>query len=131
MSRGRNALGHAKVSYLYEDEIRRLGRRAVLPLLRYVSSQRSRSDAVARVAAARIAADLADETAIGDLIALVDDKDALVRFHAHRALSRLAGGDHGSTTDAADQDPQSLKAVRGAWQTWWESRSNAPERPSR
>lgn len=124
-------IGHAKISYLYEDEIRRLGSRAALPLLRYVSSPRSRSDAVARVAAARIAADLADETAIGDLIALLDDKDPLVRFHVRRALVRLAGGDQGSTIDTADQDPQSLRAVREAWKTWWKSRSNAPDRPSR
>ena len=115
-------IGHAKLSYLYEDEIRRLGSRAALPLLRFVASPRSRSDEVSRVAAARIAADLADETVIGDLIALLANNDALVRFHATRALKRLAGADYGVPADGAEQDSDTFDATREGWETWWQTR---------
>lgn len=116
-------IGQAKLSYLYEDEIRRLGSRAALPLLRYVESERSQTNAAARVSAARIAADLADSTVIGDLIVLLDDSEPQVRVYAARALERLAGIDQGRPAEAWQDDPLVCQPTREAWQAWWQSRS--------
>jgi ferric-dicitrate binding protein FerR (iron transport regulator) len=116
-------IGETKLSYLYEDEIRRLGSRATLPLLRYVESPRSQAHDAARVSAARIAADLADSTAIGDLIALLSDGDPRVRVHAARALERLAGNDQGRPAEAWQDNPLACQPTREAWQAWWQSRS--------
>lgn len=123
-------IGHAKLSYLYEDEIRRLGSRAALPLLRYVASPRSQSDAASRAAATRIAADLADETVIAELIALLADDDPQLRSHAARALQRLTGIAQGQPVQAWQDDPASCQPTREAWQAWWESRTTGRARPA-
>lgn len=116
-------LGQTKVSYLYEDEIRRLGSRAALPLLRYIASPRSQANVAGRISAARIAADLADSTVIGDLIARLSDPDPQVRVQVARALERLAGTDQGRPAAAWQDDPFTCQPTRDAWQEWWRTRS--------
>jgi ferric-dicitrate binding protein FerR (iron transport regulator) len=116
-------LGQTKLSYLYEDEIRRLGSRAALPLLRYVASPRSQANESARVSAVRIAADLADSSVMGDLILLLSDADPQVRVNVARALERLAGTDQGRPAAAWQDDPLTCQPAREAWQEWWRTRS--------
>ncbi|HVX10838.1 MAG TPA: zf-HC2 domain-containing protein [Pirellulales bacterium] len=112
-------LGQAKLSYLYEDEIRRLGSRAALPLLRYAASPRSRTKQTSRAAAVRIAADLADSSVVGDLIGLLDDGDPQVRVDAARALERLTGVNQGRPSDAWREDLDACRPTVESWRTWW------------
>jgi hypothetical protein len=121
-------VGRAEMSRLYEDEIRRVGSRAGLPLLRYVESPRSQSDTASRHAAARIAGDLADKRVLGDLVALLGDDDPEVRFHAARALHRVSGTDRGHPPEAWKDDPLSCQSTREAWQEWWQLRSTKRSR---
>jgi ferric-dicitrate binding protein FerR (iron transport regulator) len=116
-------IGHTKVSYLYEDEIRRLGSRAALPLVRYVESPRSRASDRSRQTAARIAADLADSTVIGDLIRLLGDDDARVRVYVATALERLTGQNQGRPAAAWQDDRESCLPAVEAWQEWWRERA--------
>lgn len=118
-------VGQAKLSYLYEDDIRRLGSRAALPLLRFIESPRSHANATARISAARLAADLADSSVIGDLIALLADDDASVRVHAARALKRLTGLDQGRPADAWRDDPEACQPALESWRAWWQARRAA------
>lgn len=122
-------LGQAKLRYLYEDEIRRLGSRASLPLLRYVASPRSRSNEAARTAAVRIAADLADSSVIGDLIGLLNDGDPDARFHAARALERLTGTNQGRPADAWREDLAACQPTIELWRAWWQSHRATYARP--
>ena len=120
-------IGEAKLSYLYEEEIRRLGDRAVLPLLRFIASDRSLSDPARRTIAARIVADLATAEVLDDLIDLLADDSPAVRGAAAQALFRLTGRDQGysleqwRTDDAATREAGSL-----AWRQW---RSENGRRP--
>jgi hypothetical protein len=122
-------VGRAKVSYLYEQEIRGLGEYCVLPLLRYVQSDQSRSDPGQRIQAMRIVADLAPAWAVRDLIDLLGDPEADVRFHAAAALKRLTAQTQGREPDAWRADPAECAETRARWLTWWEQ--NAARYPAR
>lgn len=115
-------VGQAKLSYLYEDEIRRLGSRAALPLLRFIESPRSQANIASRVSAARLAADLADSSVIGDLIALLADADPRVRVHAARALERLTGVNQGRPAGDWQDDLAACQPTLEAWRAWWQAR---------
>jgi hypothetical protein len=118
-------IGETKLAYLYEDEIRRLGDRAVGPLLKFIASDRSRSDPKRRDVAARLVADLAPWPAIADLIGLLDDHSPIVRESAARALSRLTGRDLGYSLDQW-RDPSGSISHSGpqAWRAWWAENQN-------
>ena len=122
-------VGAAKLSLLYEDELRRLGDDGVAPLLAYLKSTRETPDIAQRAAAARIVADVAEARWIADLIALLTDANADVRIHAARALERLTGRDQGC--DAVTWQTQSWEACESAhqkWVDWWaEHRDRYPE----
>ncbi|HND53959.1 MAG TPA: zf-HC2 domain-containing protein, partial [Pirellulaceae bacterium] len=79
-------LGRSKLENLYENEIRSLGDYAVLPMLRFVQSESSRSDPNQRQRAMRIVSDIAPSWLIGDLIELLADADADVRVLSALAL---------------------------------------------
>ena len=112
-------IGEAKLSYLYEEEIRRLGDRAVLPLLRFVASDRSRSDPTRRTIAARIVADLATADVLDDLVELLADDSPAVRCAAAQALFRLAGRDQGYSLDQwRTSDAAMREAGIVAWRQW-------------
>lgn len=112
-------IGLAKASYLYEDEIRRLGESAVLPLLRFLQSQNG--DEPRRAVAARIVADMAPPRLIPDLIDLLADTNGEVRSAAARALERLTGRDQEfSVEEWRSQPPAACEEARTRWQIWWE-----------
>jgi hypothetical protein len=121
-------LGQAKLSYLYEEEIRRLGDHCVLPLVRFLESSRSQGDEVKRVRAAGIVADVAQPRSIGLLIELLADENPRVRSHAARGLLRLTTRDLGRTPAQWESEPWSSSApTYRAWQEWWDAnRSRYP-----
>jgi ferric-dicitrate binding protein FerR (iron transport regulator) len=122
-------VGQSKVSNLYEDEIRRLGEYSVLPLLRYVQSPRSSTDAGRRLVAIRIASDLAPPWAIGDLIDLLRHSDPDVRCLAAAALARLTQQDQGLTIQDWRDAPAKWQPAVDAWQSWWvQNKSRYPMR---
>ncbi len=112
-------VGASKVSYLYEEEIRRLGEYGVLPLLRYVESPRSNSDGERRLVAMRIASDLAPAWAIGDLIGLLKHPDADVRCLAATALERLTQQNQGLASNKWRDPTPTWQPALLAWQEWW------------
>lgn len=113
-------IGQAKLAHLYEDEIRRLGDRTALPLLRFIASERSRSDQGTRTVAARLVADLAPRSSIPDLINLLDDEDPSVRMAMARALFRLTGDDQGcGEEDWRTLSQPEIEACQQAWRQWW------------
>jgi len=120
-------IGEAKLSYLYEEEIRRLGDRAVLPLLRFIASDRSLSDQARRTIAARIVADLATAEVLDDLIDLLADDSPAVRRAAAQALFRLTGRDQGYSLERwRTADAETREAGSLAWRQW---RSENGRRP--
>jgi ferric-dicitrate binding protein FerR (iron transport regulator) len=120
-------IGEAKLSYLYEEEIRRLGDRAVLPLLRFIASDRSLSDQGRRTIAARIVADLATAEAIDDLIELLADDSPAVRGAAAQALFRLTGRDQGYSLEQwRTADAAMREAGFVAWRQWRSENSRRP-----
>jgi ferric-dicitrate binding protein FerR (iron transport regulator) len=113
-------VGAAKLSLLYEDELRRLGDDGVPPLLAYLASTRETPNVAQRATAARIVADVGGARWIADLIELLTDANADVRFHAARGLERLTGRNQGC--DARTWQTQSWGTCEGAhqkWLNWW------------
>jgi hypothetical protein len=121
-------IGRAKLSLLYEDEIRRLGEPAVWPLLRFLTSSRADDQPQTRAVAARIAADLAPPRAVPDLIELLADPDAEVRAEIARALQRVTGRDQGRPADQWRADWISCEPTQRQWRDWWAERQ-APSAP--
>ncbi len=113
------SIGHAKASMLYEQELRGLGEHCVLPLLRYVQSDISTQERPQRQKAIRIVADLAPPWAVGDLIPLLADADAEVRFQAAAALRRLTGQDHGREPQAWRNPWTDCTPTFVMWKSWW------------
>jgi len=109
-------VGAAKLSLLYEDELRRLGDSGVPPLLAYLASTREAPNTTQRATAARIVADVAESRWIADLIALLTDANADVRLQAARGLERLTGRDQGC--DAQTWRTASWISCEGAYQKW-------------
>jgi ferric-dicitrate binding protein FerR (iron transport regulator) len=121
-------VGAAKLSLLYEDELRRLGDAGVPPLLAYLDSTRESADAAQRATAARIVADVAHARRIADLIALLTDANADVRFHAARGLERLTGRDQGCKPQTWQSEPwAACESAHKMWLDWWaENRDRYP-----
>jgi hypothetical protein len=121
-------VGAAKLSLMYEDELRELGDDGVPPLLAYLESTRDAPATAQRVAAARIVSDVAAAERIADLIGLLTDANGEVRLHAARGLERLTGRNQG--WDAESWRTQSWGSCEGAyqkWQDWWvENRDRFP-----
>jgi hypothetical protein len=113
-------VGAAKLSILYEDELRRLGDDGVAPLLAYLNSTRDKPDIAQRATASRIIADVAQSRWIGDLIVLLTDANAEVRYHAARGLERLTGRDQGCGPSAWQAEPwSSCEGAHQKWLNWW------------
>ncbi|MBL9122706.1 MAG: FecR domain-containing protein, partial [Planctomycetaceae bacterium] len=113
-------IGAVKLSLLYEDELRRLGDGGVPPLLAYLDSTRDTPQIVQRATAARIAADVSETSRIADLIALLTDPHAEVRFHAARGLERLTGRNQGIDPQAwQSQTWAACEPVHQKWIDWW------------
>jgi ferric-dicitrate binding protein FerR (iron transport regulator) len=121
-------IGAAKLSLMYEDELRRLGDDGVPPLLAYLASTRESPDVRQRATAAAIVADVAQSRWIPDLIALLTDANSDVRSQAARGLKRLTGRDQG--LKAEEWETQSWTTCEGPhqkWLKWWtENRDHYP-----
>src|SRR4051812_26901095 len=121
-------IGSAKLSLMYEDELRRLGDDGVPPLLAYLASTRDTPNVGQRATAASIVADVAQARWIPDLIALLTDANASVRSHAASGLERLTGRDQGFK--AEEWKVQSWTTCEGPhqkWLNWWiENRDHYP-----
>jgi hypothetical protein len=121
-------IGAAKLSMLYEDELRRLGDSGVPPLLAYLASTRDTPNIPDRVTAARIVADVALSRWIADLILLLTDANADVRYHAARGLERLTGHNQGCENRTWQSEPwSSCEEAYHRWLAWWtENRDHYP-----
>lgn len=125
-------IGEGKMTHLGEKEIIDLGDHCVLPLTRFIQSERSRANKGQRVAAARILAKIAQPWSVPDLIDLLSDDDAAVRYHAAAALERLTKGETQGLN--ADQWSKAAADRRGGavqrWQQWWEkNKEDYPKNP--
>jgi hypothetical protein len=115
-------VGRAKLTHLYESEIRSLGGRSVTPLTCYIQSPQSQREHDRRVAAARLLADVAQVESIPELIALLSDEDGEVRYYAASALQRLTGQDFGrQPKDWQDNPWTDCQATASQWQAWWKT----------
>ncbi|REK11998.1 MAG: hypothetical protein DWQ37_13335 [Planctomycetota bacterium] len=113
-------VGAAKLSLLYEEELRRLGDDGVPPLLAYLAATRDTPQVQQRATAARIVADVAEARRIAELIALLTDANADVRFHAARGLERLTGRNQGLDAKTWQSGPWlSCEGPYEKWRTWW------------
>jgi HEAT repeat protein len=106
---------------LAEDEILSLGDHCVLPITRYIQSERSRSDLDKRRRAAKILSDIAQPQSIPHLIELLADDEPEVRYQAAKALERLTRHTQGTRLeDWRDQPRAALEGSHKQWQAWWE-----------
>ena len=113
------------MDFLYEQEIRGLGDHCVLPLIRYIESDRSAGQEFKRTEAAQIVADVATPRDIPDLLGLLNDENGDVRAAAATALQRLTG-------QTLDRPPQKWRddslflcqPTQQAWQHWWQLNHN-------
>jgi hypothetical protein len=121
-------VGAAKLSLMYEDELRRLGDDGVPPLLAYLTSTRDKPMVGERVTAARIVADVAQARWIPDLISLLTDTNAEVRANAARGLKRLTGRDQGFKAEEwKTQNWTTCEGPHARWLKWWdENRDRYP-----
>src|SRR5262249_49810437 len=126
-------IGASKTSYMSEEEIRALGDHCVLPLTRFIQSERSRApgEKHRRVEAARILADLAQPWSIPDLIEMLGDDDKDVRFFAARGLERLTREARGPDPAAWRDKPRTdLEGALQEWQNWWQkNKDRYPKAP--
>gem|GEM_PF-1341230 len=115
------AVGHAKLSNLYEEELRRLGESAVPPMLALLKSAVPTQDVTAaeRHLAARLVADMAGTSQIPQLIELLADDDGAVRGELARGLQRITGRDEGLAPEQWRADWAACEPTHGQWQTWW------------
>ncbi|MDB5293055.1 MAG: hypothetical protein JWL69_4296 [Phycisphaerales bacterium] len=114
-------IGELKESFLYEQEIRSLGDHCVVPLTRFIQSDRSKGKDEKRRAAARIVSDVAQPWCIPYLIELLSDRDGDVRGPAAAGLQRLTGLSQELSVEEWQTAPP-FRCQRGAqvWQQWWE-----------
>jgi len=119
-------IGEGKMIFLREGELKALGDRCVIPLTRYIQSERSANDETKRHEAARIVTDVAQPWCIPYLIQLLDDGDGEVRASAAAGLLRLTGHDLGrSPQQWHDQSREAGHATFVAWQQWWNANKNS------
>jgi ferric-dicitrate binding protein FerR (iron transport regulator) len=115
-------VGRAKMTHLYEAEIRSLGGRCVTPLTCYIQSPESQKEHDRRIAAARLLADVAQVESIPELIELLSDEDGEVRYYAAMALKRLTGKDFGRPPEDWQGSPwTACQPTANQWQTWWQA----------
>jgi HEAT repeat protein len=117
--------------YLAAEEVRHLGDHCVIPLTRYIQSDRSKtndSERMKRREAARIVGDVATTWAIPELINLLADEDGDVRYPAARALQRLTGQNLGRPPEQwRDQPLMTCAPTLTQWHAWWQkNQSNYP-----
>jgi hypothetical protein len=125
-------IGNAKMKFMYEKEILQLGDHCVLPLTRFIQSDRSKKDKHTRADAARILAKIARPWSVGDLIGLMADEDREVRFHAAKALERLTDGQTQGLTPEQWRDAaiDTRSAAIERWRVWWqENQEQFPTAP--
>ena len=74
----------------------------------------------------------APPSVIPDLIALLADPEAEVRFHSATALHRLTGQTLGASPEQCSaEDAQTLGQTQRKWQAWWEeSEARGRTRPN-
>jgi hypothetical protein len=82
-------LGATKESFLFEKQLRDLGPPGAIPLLAYVASESSRTDANKRTRAMRIGSEMASATAKTRLERLMDDPDPTISDLARKAVKRI------------------------------------------
>ncbi|HXE56220.1 MAG TPA: FecR domain-containing protein, partial [Tepidisphaeraceae bacterium] len=113
-------IGEGKMAFLRENELKALGDRCVIPLVRYLQSPRSSGQTFKRQEAARIVGDVAQPWCIPDLIQLLQDSDGEVRASAAGALFRLTSLNQNRSTKQWRQEPaEAGRAAIQAWQEWW------------
>lgn len=112
-------LGEDKMQYLHEEEIRGLGDHCVLPLTRYIQSDRSAREPARRRTAAEILSDCAQPWCVPYLIELLSDRDGDVRAAAGRALVRVSHYDIGSDDQWRTAPDSARAALIAQWQEWW------------
>jgi hypothetical protein len=124
-------VGNEKASSFTDEEIRSLGYRCVLPLTRFLESERSQGQQFKRLRAARLIADLAQPWDIPDLIDLLADDDGNVRFYAARGLMRLVPDEEPLTPERwRDAPAAERKEALQAWRDWWEkNKGRYPKMP--
>jgi ferric-dicitrate binding protein FerR (iron transport regulator) len=113
-------LGETKMAFLIEPEIRSLGDHCVLPLTRFIQSERSQKaeQKRRREEAARILADLAQPWSIPDLIQLLSDQNGKVRFYAASGLQRLTTETQGCNPEEWRDQPK--PKTQKDWLVWWQ-----------
>jgi ferric-dicitrate binding protein FerR (iron transport regulator) len=98
-----------------------LGDHSVLPLIRYIESERSAGQEFKRAEAAQIVADVATPRNIPELLGLLGDENGDVRAAAAAALQRLTGQTLGRTPQKWHDDSLFLcQPSQQAWQHWWQ-----------
>ena len=113
-------LGQSKMGFLYENEIRGLGDHSVIPLTKYIQSDRSNGQPAKRLVAAKIVADVALPWAIPELIGLLSDSDGNVRSAAAGGLKRLTGLDMGRSPEQWLGSELGLcETTTEQWRKWW------------
>ena len=123
-------IGRTKLSRLYEKELRSLGEFGSLPLLRFVQAEESQLEMRQRRVAMLIIADTAPIWMVPDLIDLLKDDDAEVRYLAASGLSRLTGEDRGSRPEDWRNSKEVLADQLSDWQHWWQqNRFSFPKPP--
>ena len=124
-------VGRAKMSFLYERDIRGLGEYSALPLLRFVESTLSEEDVDRRRHAATILADVAPAWMVPDLIVLLSDTEPDVRAAAARGLARLTGQTQGMSAEQWHESPEVWQGAYERWLAWWaENRRAYAARPA-
>ena len=118
-------VGRAKVSFLFERDLRSLGEYGALPLLRFVQSPDSAAEVDKRQTAAGILADVAPAWMVPQLIGLLEDGDATVRIHAALGLARLTGETQGVAPESWSEIGEEQLIALARWHEWW-----AAERPA-
>jgi ferric-dicitrate binding protein FerR (iron transport regulator) len=119
-------LGQTKLDFLNDAEIRSLGDRCVLPLIRFVESPESAQRSADRRHAMQILADLAQPWAIPELINLLADSDKEVRYQAAKSLQRLAGQNDDvphalPPSEWRDRPVSACTTERQRWECWWKA----------
>lgn len=112
-------IGAAKVSYLFEQDIRHLGEYGALPLLKFVKSADPDQERERRQSAMRILADTAPIWTAPELIDLLDDPDAAIRVLADRTLTRLTRASQGLSPEDWQSDRTKWAPGVAGWRAWW------------
>lgn len=125
-------IGQQKMGFMFEEEIRGLGDHCVIPLTKYIESDRSKNEPAQRATAARIISDVAPPWAIPHLITLLQNTDGEVRYYAATGLRRLTGRNNGRSPEQwRTYNLFTCQQAANEWQTWWtENHAHYPGAPS-